>query len=333
MYQPQLAEVLRAIQAEGAEVFYEGWIAEDIAAGTSLTVEDLAGYQVYERAAVEGYFEGHTVYGAAAPLSGVTLIQMLELADELDIADPLEDPLTYLSQLKQITSLAYGARYSTIGDPAFYEIDEQQLVSRGYILGLLGLSYAEEGYDLDEESAETTSFSIVDADGLVVVATNTLTRFFGSRVAVDGIFMNNTNANFSASGINVYEPGKRSRTFTAPTIITGDDGYVLAVGTPGGNNIPSRLFTVIVDILKFGEDPQAAVDKAGVLYRNGALTIEIDGDGETWIDTSGVTESIVWKKRGVWWGCISLAGWSEEQSAFSAYDSRRGATRSGAYEP
>lgn len=333
MYQTQLAEVLRAIQSEGAEVFYSGWIAEDIAAATSLTVEDLENYQVYKRDAVEGSFEGYTVYSANSPLSGITLIQMLEMAEELDISDPAEDPLTYLAQLKQITALAYGNRYNTIGDQSFYALDEQTLVSESYILDLLGLSYEEEGYDQDYESAETTSFSIVDSDGLVVVATNTLTQFWGSRIAVDGIFMNSTNNNFSSSGLNVYEPGKRSRTYTAPTIVTGEGGYVIAIGTPGGNNIPSRLFTVLVDILKFGEEPQTAIEKMGLLYRNGVLTIEMDENNETWFDTSGISENIVWKSTGMWWGAISLAGYSDEQGAFSAYDTRRGATMSGVYNP
>ena len=333
LYQTELAEVLRAIQSEGAEVFYSGWIAEDIAAATSLTVEDLEGYQVYRRDALKGSFEGYTVYSANAPLSGATLIQMLEMADVLDIADPAEDPATYLEQLEQITALAYGNRYNTIGDPAFYDLDQETLVSEAYIRELLGLNYEEDGYDQDYESTETTSFSIADSDGLVVVATNTLTQFWGSRIAVDGIFMNSTNNNFSTSGINVYEPGKRSRTYTAPTIVVGEDGYMMAIGTPGGNNIPSRLFTVLVDILKFGEDPQTAVSKMGVLYRNGVLTIEVDENNETWFDTSGISDTIVWKSTGMWWGSISLAGYSDETGAFSAYDTRRGATMSGVYNP
>lgn len=333
MYQTELAAVLRAIQAEGSEVFYNGWIAEDIAANTSLTAEDLKAYQVYKRDAVQGHFEGYTVYSSNVPLSGVTLIQMLEMAEELDIADPEEDPLTYLSQLKKITATAYGNRYSTIGDPVYYNIDAQGLVSTEYVRKLLGLDYKDEGYDQDRESEETTSFSVVDSNGLVVVATNTLTQSWGSRVVVDGIFMNCTNNNFSPSGINLYESGKRSRTFTAPTIVVGDDGYVLAVGTPGGNNIPSRLFSVIVDILKFGKEPQKAISKTGILYRNGVLTIGLDDNDQTWFDTSDVTENIVWMKDGSWWGSISLAGYSDEEGAFSAYDTRRGATKSGVYNP
>lgn len=333
MYQEGLAEVLEAIRDEGPDVFYNGWIAEDIADACSLTTEDLAGYEVYKSEAVEGSYNGYTVYSSCAPLSGITLIQMLELSEKTGLADPETDPSEYLSQLAQITSLAYADRLSNIGDPSMYDIDMQELVSDAYISGLLGEEYAEEGYDVDYESPETTSFSIVDENGLAVVATNTLTQFWGSRKVVDGIFLNSTGNNFSSSGINAYEPGKRSRTYTAPTIIAGDGGYVLAIGTPGGNNIPARLFQVITDILQFGMSPQDAVDQGGVLYRNGALTLEVMDDGTTWIDTGGYGGQVIWRSTGMWWGSVSLAGYSDEDGAFSAYDSRRGATWSGTYNP
>lgn len=333
LYQNDLAETLRTLQTGGAEVFYTGSIADDIVAKCSLTKEDLANYQVYKKDALQGYFEGYTVYSANAPLSGVTMIQMLELADELDIVNPSDDPLTYLSQLKQITATAYGDRYSTIGDHDFYEFDENELVSPEYIKALIAAGYSDKDYDKDNESPETTSYTVVDANGLVVTATNTLTKFWGSRVVADGIFLNSTNDNFSSSGINKFEAGKRSRTYTAPTIITGSDGYVLAIGTPGGNNIPSRLFAVIVDILKFGTDPQEAVKKAGILYRNGVLMMEPFEEEDRWFDTSGVRESIVWKNDETWWGSVSLCGFTQDKKAFSAFDTRRGASKAGLYNP
>lgn len=333
LYQTDLAQVLRAIAAEGAQVFYTGWIAEDIANATSLTAADLAGYQVVRSEAVQGYFEDYTIYSASMPMAGVTLIQMLEMADEMDIASPVEDPALYLRQVEQITALAYGDRYDTIGDPSVYQLDAQALVDKSYILALLGREYDAEDYDLDSEGTETTSFSIVDSNGLTVSCTNTLTQFFGSRIVTDGIFLNNTNENFSSSGINRYEPGKRSRTYTAPTIAVGEDGYVLSLGTPGGNNIPSRLFSVLVDVLKFQEDPQTTVSKTGVLYRNGVLTVGVDDNNQTWLDTSAISGAYVSKPEGIWWGCLSLAGYSDANGAFAAYDSRRGGTMAGVYNP
>ena len=338
LVQKELGKTLRLIQEGGADVFYKGKIAEDIAESTLLTMHDLAGYQVNKSKAVKGSFNGYTVYGAGAPLSGVVVIQMLEMAQMLNIPNPKTDAATYLDILQKVTGIAYSDRYYTITDPDYYKDDVdveeylQKLVSSDYVSNLLGLGDTSAA-DLDTEKPETTSYSIVDGNGMVVCATNTLSAFWGSQLSVDGFFLNNTNLNFSYKGINAYEASKRSRTFTAPMIVTGDDGYVLAVGTPGGNNIPSIIFNVLVDLLKFNEEPQAAVEKSRFLYRGGVLTVEVDRNGSTWLDLSSRSDTYVWYDTGYWWGSVSLAGYSRTKGAFSAYDYRRGATKSGVYNP
>lgn len=289
----------------------------------------MSGYQVYEYDALSVDYRGYTVYSANAPLSSVTVLQMLKMEELLDPPDPEEDVMGYLTALEKITLTAYSDRYSSLGDPVYSHVDLSENLSANYIYGLFDLN--EDDFNDNDESPETTSFSVVDSNGLVVSATNTLFLFRGCKVMVDGFFLNNTNSNFSNCDINAYEPGKRSRTFTAPTIVTGEDGYILAVGTPGGNNIPSVLFGVLPDVLKYGADPQEAVTKSRVIYRQGVLTVEEDQNVSTWLNTAGVTSSIVWRKTGYWWGSVSLAGYSDEAGAFAAYDYRRGATKAGIY--
>ncbi len=338
LVQPELAATLRTIQSEGAKAFYSGSIAQDIAAQTDLSLDDLASYHVNKRTALQGSFNGYTVYGAGVPLSGVVLIQMLEMAEKLNIADPKKDSQAYLSDLKKLTEAAYSDRYYTVTDPDFYEDGtdvsayEQNLISEEYINYLLR-DTSTDVQNYDKESPETTSFSVVDSNGLVVCATNTLSSFWGCQQMVDGFFLNNTNTNFSSNGVNRYEAGKRSRTFTAPTIITGPDDYVVALGTPGGNNIPSILFNTIVDVIRFKEDPQEEVTKSRIMYRDGYLTVEVDESGGTWLDLSQISEPVIWRDSGYWWGSVALAGYSDTEGAFAAYDYRRGATKAGVYNP
>ena len=329
--QPEHAKTLRAIRQDGPDAFYKGRIAEDIAAVTSLKAEDIAGFSVIKSDALEGYYEGYKVFSAGGPLSGMTLIQMLEMADELDIPDPRSDPAAFTSQLKTITGIAYSDRFRHVTDRTFYPVDEASFISRSYILDLLDMEDDSNAYE-DDESMETTSFSIVDSNGLVVSCTNTLSSFWGCKKAADGFFINNSLDNFSESGVNKYEPGKRARTYTAPTIITGKNGYVLSVGTPGGSAIPGLLFNVISDVLKYGLEPQKAVEKPSLIYKSGVLSVELDEDGNTWLDTSKIKERIVYRSMGYWWGCISLAGY-DGREAFGAYDFRRNATKVGIYNP
>src|SRR5690606_2107753 len=75
----------------------------------------------------------------------------------------------------------------------------------------------------EAESASTTHLSTADQDGNVVALTQTISSFFGARVAVPGtgIILNNEMANFSTRpGLpNSLAPGKRMRTTIAPTLL------------------------------------------------------------------------------------------------------------------
>lgn len=331
LVQQDLADTLAFIQENGAEGFYKGKIAQDIASVTGLTEADFANYQVYVENALQGSYLGNRIYSANGPFSGLTLLQMFGLAEEIGLVDPEQDSMQYLSQLRTISNKAAADHYANISDPKFYTIDQPGLLTHEHLQSLLddgGLAK-----DEDKECVETTSFTIADSNGLVVSCTNTLSSFFGIRARVDGIMLNNSMSNFSVSSVNAFQPGKRSRTYTAPTIIVKEDGTAIAIGTPGGNNIPSILFQVINDFLKNGLSYQEAIDRTRTVYRKGVLTIESDTNDCDWLDLSGVAENIVWIDKGYTWGSIALAGYSPSEGAFSAFDYRRGATMSGTHNP
>lgn len=331
LIQPTLAETLRTLQREGTEIFYTGSIAEDIVAKSSLTADDLADYEVFESTALESTYQDYTVYSANAPFSGAMLLQMLGMSEALDIADPAEDQNTYLDQLHRLSVAASGDRFRHVGDPSFFDLKQEKYLTTEYFYKMLDMEYSED--EMEEEDPETTSFSIVDKNGMVISSTNTLSGFFGNWIMVDGFFLNDSNMNFSKGKLNTYEPHKRSRTYSAPTIVVGEDGYVLSVGTPGGTIIPNVLFNVLQDVLKYGVDPQEAVDKSRVLFLSGALIVESDKDGNSWLDTATVPYNFVWRGTSYWWGSVSLAGCNADGTAFGAYDYRRGASYAGVWNP
>ncbi|HEY5229795.1 MAG TPA: gamma-glutamyltransferase, partial [Galbitalea sp.] len=55
-------------------------------------------------------------------------------------------------------------------------------------------------------------------------------------------------------------PGQRPRTTLSPTIVLGDDGSVLALGTPGGDQQDQWQLTMLLRILVGGYDLQQAID-------------------------------------------------------------------------
>lgn len=74
---------------------------------------------------------------------------------------------------------------------------------------------------------------------------------------------------------------------------------------------------------------QDLIDKSIIICRDNTLYIEADQNGETWIDTDKLDREYVWIDSGTWWGCVSYAGYSDEEGANAAYDYRRGATMAG----
>lgn len=319
--QNELAATLRTIQQYGADAFYHGEIAEDIARKSNLSAEDLAGYQVYCRDALSTEVFGHKVYGSQAPTSGVTLLQMLKMADKLEIASPDEDTRSYLTTLSTVTQSAYAARRSILSDPSYLNFDGEHYLSDEYIDLMLNGSL-EEGAN-EKEHICTTQFSVIDGNGLIVVVTNTLSDNWGSSVCVDGFYLNDSLSLFADTGKNVYEAGKRPRTFIAMAIVVGEDGSAFSIGSPGGSQIPRIVAPVIIDILKNDTDIQTAIDKARVFIDDdGVVCLETQDKAASLVNIGQITQSYYYSSSHLYFGCTSVVSYNPD-TGVNAYADRR----------
>lgn len=322
LIQPELKETLQYLLEEGPEAFYKGKIAEDITSAFDITMEDMAAYETVKTDAVMGTFEEYTVAAAAAPYSGVTLIQMLEMAEHIDIASTEKNSADFLDDLYTITQAAHADRIKNVYDYKYYgeDVDQSEMVSADYIITLLNQNY--DNFVDDEESEDTTSFTVIDKNGLIVSCTNTLSAFFGCKSDVDGFFMNNTGRNFG-SGVNSYAPGKRPRSHISPVILISEDEKI-AAATPGGNVIVKVLADILMDIGCFDTDPQEAVNKQRVIFGSGTMVnYEIGYDTPLFVEVSGSQYPAIAKQSHSWFGNVTLAGYNNDQGFFAVKDIRR----------
>ena len=116
---------------------------------------------------------------------------------------------------------------------------------------------------LDGESPSTTHFSVVDRHGNAVAWTQTISSFFGTGYMVDGYFLNNELGNFKSrpvegSPINM-EPGRRPRTTIAPMIVHRDGELRWVLGSPGAGRIGSTLIEILVNLVDFDMELEAAM--------------------------------------------------------------------------
>ena len=285
---PQYAATLRAIATNGADAFYRGEIARDIARAVrsnakpgDLTEQDLAGYRALEREPLCGPYRQWRVCSMGPPSAGgVAVLQILGILQRTNFAraPPLSSEAVHL--FSEAGRLAYADRARYLGDPAFVPIPTKTLLDPTYLdkrakrIGERSMRTALPG---DTEAAGTSHISIVDAQGSVASMTTTIEATFGSRILVRGFLLNNelTDFDFAPGGANGIAPGKRPRSSMAPTIVFDAQGRVrLAVGSPGGPNIINYVAKSLVAMLDWGFDAQAAAAAPNFGSRNGPTLLE-----------------------------------------------------------
>jgi len=278
--QPNLANTLKIISSNGVRGFYEGEVATKIDAymkenGGLITKQDLKNYRPIWRDTLHGEFNEHKIVTMGPPSSGgVHIIQMLNVLENYDLLMMGHNSPTYTALLTESMKYAYADRSKYLGDPKFFEVPVQSLISKEYakkISNKIKLNFITPsekilpGSELENESQDTTHFSIADKNGNIVSNTYTLNSGFGSGVVIDGtgILMNNEMDDFvSAPGVpnqfgliggeaNKIEPFKRPLSSMTPTIILKDGKPVYATGSPGGSRIITTVLQFLLNTLVF----------------------------------------------------------------------------------
>ena len=265
--QPDLARTLEALAKDGFDGFYRGPVAKKLLAGVRAqggrwTADELAGYRVQEREPLRFGYRGWEIVTAPPPSSGgVALAQMLQILAGWDLArlDPAHRTHLTIEAMRR----AYRDRTFYLGDPDFVHVPVDVLASPYYAAGLRATINPEKATSSDVfsglptplEDEETTHFSIIDAAGNRVAATQTVNLLFGSGLVPPGtgVLLNNEMDDFAllpgqpnAFGVMGYEanapqPGKRPLSSMTPTFMVSPD-EVAVLGTPGG----SRIITMVL---------------------------------------------------------------------------------------
>nr|WP_316928505.1 gamma-glutamyltransferase [Cesiribacter andamanensis] len=285
---PELAHTLRLIRDKGRAGFYEGETAENIVAemergGGIITKEDLLNYKALWRTPLTGHYKDYTIIAMPPPSSGgISLLQLLTISEQYPLAEWGWHTAQTAHLMIEAERRVYADRSRHLGDPDFWEVPVEGLLSREYILERMGNVDLEKASSSDaiyagepqfSESPNTTHYSIVDAQGNAVSATTTLNSTFGSLVFVDGsgFLLNNQMDDFSAKpGVpnqygllgedaNAIAPGKRMLSSMTPTILEKDGKLFMVVGSMGGSTIITTVYQIILNVVEHDLSMQGAV--------------------------------------------------------------------------
>lgn len=281
---PELADTLRKIAAGGADVFYRGEIADRIAVemqarGGFMTKADLAAYRAIERTPIEGSYRGHRLISAPPPVGGLALVEILHILDRFDVASIPQFSAAHVHLFAEAMRRGFADWGAFVGDPGFVQVPVANLLAAPYAKSRAAeirldaispkVAAGEPGLP---QSPSTTSLSTVDKAGNMVALTQTISDFFGAKVAIEGtgIILNNEMKNFSARGVNAMAPGKRMRTTIAPTIIVRNGKAFATLGTPGAARIISTMTLLVSNLIDYKMGIQEAIEAPRFFARDAA---------------------------------------------------------------
>ena len=304
LVQSELASTLRKIASDGPDVFYAGEIGEHIttalrAGGSTITREDFAAYQPRWTRPVCTTYEGRVVLSAAAPQSGLEVVESLNLLSGRNLpalglpsrsADAFRvltgalrvavtdrdavigDPSKVGVPMAGISSVDYAATrvaniespvkgHMAAGDPWSFDKVPTGDCARMESIAPSSLPRSAATTETSGTMAETTHMSVVDGEGNAVSLTNTLGLGFGTGTWIDGVFFNSAMFNFSrdSTAPNTAGPFRVPASTIAPTIVLLNGRVEIVVGCPGSLAIPPAIVQTLVYLLDYKFDPLQAL--------------------------------------------------------------------------
>ncbi len=295
---PELADSLEKIAKGGADVFYKGEIADAIekefAKPTDPAVKgwvdkkQLAEYKVIWRESAQGSYRGYDIYSCSPPAGGTSVINILNILEHYDLKKMGFGSADHWHHFIEAAKLAFATQDKYLGDPGFINIPVAGITSKEYAKEQVKLLDSNKAMgkryvpgDAEKyEHGSTTSFSVIDKDGNMICATQTVNAFFGSGVVPEGtgIIWDDLNDSYSSDpkSPNAPEPGKRTFSSIAGTLVVKDGRPVLAIGSPGGARIITTVSEIISNVIDFGMDVQAAIEAPRIFNRGTGAATDIE---------------------------------------------------------
>jgi len=347
--QEDLANTLMAMAEKGSAGFYRGDVAKKLIQGTNnaggiWSDEDFKKYFIVERKPVTGQFHEMKITSAAPPSSGgIALVEMLNQLSFYSLSGLEKTDAIHLAI--EAMRRAYRDRAQFLGDTDFVAVPVERLTNKNYAAGLAATIHPDKatpssllpGVVHENNSRDTTHFSVMDHQGNRVSATLSVNYPFGSGFVPPGtgVLLNDEMDDFSAKpGVanayglvgaeaNAIEPGKRMLSSMSPTFLETDDRLAV-IGTPGGSRIITMVLLGSVRFY-FGEDAEEIVNGPrfhhqylpdNVSYEPGAFS------GDVLLGLKNKNHKLKPAKNS--WGNMQVVIWDKRTKKMTAASDERG---------
>jgi len=267
---PDAAYTLRRIAESGGRDFYEGELAEKIAAfskecGGAMTLDDLRGYRPDWVKPISKSYRGYELHEIPPNGQGIAALMALGICEHFDLAGMPVDSVQSQHVQIEAMKLAFADLYRYVSDPRTMDVTPQQMLSDAYLESrakLIRLDRATHFEAGRPHAGGTIYLTAADESGMMISFIQSNYMGFGSGVVVPGtgISLQNRGVGFSMDpkSPNVVDGGKRPFHTIIPGFLTRGGKPVMSFGVMGGDMQPQGHLQTVVRMLDYHQQPQAA---------------------------------------------------------------------------
>jgi len=306
---PRLAATYRKIAAGGAAAFYRGDIADRIVAysqrqGGLFSQEDFADDKPDWIDPVSTNYRGYDAWELPPNGQGIAALQILNLLEPHDLKAWGPSHPEYLHRLIEAKKLAFADRARFYADPQMADVPVQQLISKEYALRQGSRIQANRAADDVPpgdprlQHGDTIYLTVVDKDRNCCSLIQSLYFGFGSQLVPGdvGFALQNRGTLFAMDEHhpNRLEPGKRPFHTIIPAFVTRQGKPWFSFGVMGGDMQPQGHVQILVNLIDFGMNVQAAGDAARIQHIGSATpTGEAAKGSGTVLVESGISDGTI----------------------------------------
>ena len=269
---PDMARTLGRIAENGADDFYTGAIAREIADdmgrnGGLLAADDLTAVSPDDAEPLWGSYRGHRVATNNPPGGGIMLLEMLNILENFDLAAMGHNSPEYVATVSEAMKIATVDKDTRVGDPRFVDVPIGDLTSKDYAARMAERIRRGEKTHVPrlnsggDESKDTTHICVADGEGNIVSLTHSIGMPSGVVTPGLGFMYNGCMGVFDPrpGRAGSVAPGKARFTAMCPTILFDGDQPWFVIGAPGGTYITMGVLQGILNAVDFGMSAQEAV--------------------------------------------------------------------------
>ena len=286
---PQLARTLEELAIHGPQLFYNGILAQKIAAdhashGGLISLRDLNNYRTHTIAPIiVTYRDYEVLLTPPSSLGGVLIGFALKLLDTIPLHQIHYHSVEHIKILAYIMMLTNNARRAWhlaegnnkekieyfLGEPHITSYREklEHLLKNG---GALDEPYPKSGL------GHTSHISVIDDEGRAVSLTTSAGEGAGYLIEDTGINLNNMlgEHDLHPHGFHKDPPGQRLHSMMSPVIILKNHRPVLALGSAGSNRLRSAILQTISNAIDFKLHVKDSVNLPRIHFESNVLQIE-----------------------------------------------------------